>query len=279
MKSSRIVSLVPSLTQTVCGFGLRSSLVGCTNFCIDPVGLQRTAKLVGGTKDPDIQEIRKLEPTHILVNEEENTPQVIEACKQIASTFVSFPKDPHEVPAMLRDLGAFLGVPEVGLKHADDCVERFADLAELVGEKLAAGSWLPKKYIYLIWRNPWMTVSKDTYISSMLSLVAFENVAPPGTRYPALSAEQIVECGPDLLLLSSEPFPFRERDCIALYGEMGACMDKAIATSPLPFKADGKLFSWYGLVLIEALEKMIQWVEARPQDLIRPMGNKLTSLD
>src|SRR6476469_3038205 len=105
----RIVSLVPSLSETVVTQGLREELVGCTQFCIEPPDLHRTAKVVGGTKDFDLNEIRTLNPTHILANQEENPRELIEELQKEFPLLLTFPKSPYDVPSMLRDMEKFLG--------------------------------------------------------------------------------------------------------------------------------------------------------------------------
>lgn len=249
----RLVSLVPSLTDMACTFGLRPALVGCTKFCIRPAGLRKTAALIGGTKDPDLDAIRALRPTHILVNEEENKPEHIEACKRAAPTFVSFPKGPHDGPGMLREVGAWLGVPQEGQTWA-----------KAVEERLAAVKAGPKRrFLYFIWREPYMVAARDTYIDGMLALAGYENAAPAGdTRYPQMTIEQIRAARADVLLLSTEPYPFRVRDVVRLREEW--------PEAPEILKADGQLFSWYGTLQVEALDAMIAWVAGRPQSIVRP---------
>jgi ABC-type hemin transport system substrate-binding protein len=235
----RIVSLVPSLTHMVCDFGLRDSLVGCTSFCVKPAGLQRSAVLVGGTKDPDLRVIRELEPTHILVNEEENKPEHIAACRAICDTMLTYPKDPREVPAMLRASGRFLGVEALG---------------EALARQLEAALARPaparkRRFIYYIWREPYMVVGPDTYISRLLELGGYQNAVPPGERYPTLTVEQAAALAPECLLLSSEPYPFRRRDAERLRGEWPG-------RAPEMLKIDGQLLSWYGTLTIEAVEAL-----------------------
>ncbi len=248
----RIVSLVPSLTETVCELGLRRELVGCTPFCVRPPGLQRTAALVGGTKDPDLAKVARLAPTHILVNEEENKPEHIAALHQLAPTLCTFPKDPREVPAMLRELGRFLGLDAEGAAAA---VERLAGAMPVFATR--------KRFLYYIWREPYMVAARDTYISAMLELAGLENAMPAGViRYPELTVAQARGLRPDFVLLSTEPYPFRSRDVERLKREW--------PDAPEILKADGQLFSWYGTLAREALAQMALWVQDREQRLVRP---------
>jgi ABC-type Fe3+-hydroxamate transport system substrate-binding protein len=250
--TARIVSLVPSLTETLCELGLRDELVGCTKFCVEPPGLQRTAALVGGTKDPDLDAIFALAPTHVLVNDEENKPEHIAALAARVPTLTTFPKDPREVPAMLREMGRFLG-------------RCWAEPAKRIEALAAAVPRFPAKktFLYYIWREPYMVAARDTYISAMLELAGLENAVPAGgTRYPELTVEAARALKPDLLLLSSEPYPFRKRDVERLRGEW--------PDAPEILKADGQLFSWYGTRAEPALAALAAWVEGRPQALAVP---------
>lgn len=241
----RIVSLVPSLTEMVCDFGLRDQLAGCTQFCVEPKGLHRTAAIVGGTKDPDLEKIRALAPTHVLVNEEENKPEHIAACQKIAPTYLSFPKGPRDVPALLRDTAAWLGAPQ-----AIAAAEAAAKEIESALARLSPTSG--KRFLYLIWREPYMVAATDTYISAMLELVGWHNAAPDtGNRYPTMTVPEMQAAQPEVLLLSSEPYPFRKRDMERLQGEWGP-------SSPAMRQVDGQMYSWYGTRLVKALPELSQ---------------------
>lgn len=235
----RIVSLVPSLTHMICDFGLREMVVASTNFCVKPAGLQRSAKVIGGTKDPDISAIRALHPTHILVNEEENKPEHIAMCHDICPTLVTFPRHPAEVPAMLREVGNFLGAPVVA--------ERFATQLER-----ALSRPLPlemRRSLYFVWRDPYMVAGPDTYISSMMKYGGYLNVAPDNDRYPSMILADAAALDPEVILLSTEPYPFRQRDADRLTAEWPGRVPKIL-------KIDGQLMSWYGTLTIEAIESI-----------------------
>lgn len=261
--AQRIVSLVPSLSHMIADFGLREQLVGCTNFCVKPPGLSKRAKIVGGTKDPDLAAIQALKPTHILVNEEENKPEHIAACVQIAPTFRSFPKGPREVPKLLRDAGKFLAAGGVAVSFASDTDRELEILQERLERALKSGRHIPRNYLYYIWHDPYMIAAQDTYISAMLDLVAFTNVAPPGlNRYPVLDVETAKATAADLVLLSTEPYPFRQRDATRLKEEW--------PDAPAILKADGQLFSWYGTMTIAALRALRNFVQTGDQTIMKP---------
>jgi iron complex transport system substrate-binding protein len=251
----RIVSLVPSLSHLIVDLGLRDSLVGCTNFCVEPSGLHRSATLCGGTKDPDLEQIAKLKPTHILVNEEENKPEHIEALKKMSAVLNTFPKSPEDVPEMIRVICKFLGV--------EDQYD-FADRIEILIKdvRALAGGRSPKSFMYFIWRNPWMIVSEDTYISRMLGLLGYSNVCQETNRYPEVTLP-FTGKSPDIIFFSTEPYPFRKRDVVALTSEW--------PDPPPVMRADGMLCSWYGSMLIRALEEAKKYCRGEPQQLFTPM--------
>ena len=251
LEAVRIISIVPSLTHLVCELGLRERLVGCTKFCIEPPGLQRDVGLIGGTKDPDMAAIAALAPTHILTNEEENKPEHIAHCETLALTFRSFPKSPHEVPRMIRDLGGLL-----------KCSERASDMAADIEAELGKGSVQGQRsFLYFIWREPYMVASHDTYISHMLGTIGFTNVCTTPNRYPALTINEARALKPDLLLLSTEPYPFRKRDAERLLAEW--------PEAPEILRIDGQLMSWFGAMTRDGLRELRSWSSGTATPLIR----------
>ncbi len=242
----RIVSLVPSLTHTLCEFGLLDEIVGCTSFCVDPPSLRRTCQSIGGTKNPDIDLIKSLRPTHIFSNDEENTPLHIAACEAIAPTFRCLPKSPLDVPKLLEDMWLFLGLKKIGTEMKTRCGSK--SLSKAIAD-LELKSKTSKSFLYLIWRNPWMVAGPDTYISQSLSLLGWNNVIDPNLeRYPTITAKAAENLSPDLVIMSSEPYPFRIRDADALKEEWPSC--------PTIFWADGQLLSWFGSKSLELIQHM-----------------------
>lgn len=244
--SRRIVSMVPSISQTLSAVGLRDEIVGCTQFCVDPPGLAKSITIVGGTKDPQIDVITKLQPTHIIVNAEENTRPVIEACQNIAPTLITFPKNPDEVPRMLEDLGDFLQAAPL-----------FAPLIQDIQTALqrATAPSQSRSFLYLIWQNPWMAVGQDTYISSLLTGSGWRNAYQGAERYPSLTLEAMRELRPDVLLFSSEPYPFRQRD----WERMRASWPDI----PESWKCDGQTLSWHGFYTAAALKAVDMWTRGQ----------------
>lgn len=251
MNELRIVSLVPSLTHLLTDLGLKNHIAGCTKFCVQPPDLHRGAALCGGTKDPDIAKIRALRPSHILVNEEENKPEHIEELAAIAPVLNTFPKSPADVPGLIDDVCVFLGIRDD--RHlAAQCRSLITETKDLAGPRT------PRTFVYFIWKNPWMVVGRDTYISRFLELLGWKNLVDADDRYPSVELPLPGE-RPDVLLLSTEPWPFRKRDLKDLAS--------AWPGHPPVLKADGMLCSWYGSMLIPALDEAKKYCRGEPQQL------------
>lgn len=248
----RIVSLVPSLTKTVCDLGLRERLVGCTDYCVDPKGLRRSIPSVRGTKNPDLSAIRSLQPTHILTNSEENKPEHIEELKcsipeaEVVETRVHSARDCIN---LVHLVAAKLGVP----KSLAEALLRPAlqQLEQMETKRLELQN--SQSYVYLIWRNPWMAAGNQCYISHLLELAGLENAITTTCRaqdvYPTLTdchAETIKSA--HVLLFSSEPFPFKKRHMEEFSRSWHRSVEDCL-------KVDGKALSWFGSSLIEGLQE------------------------
>lgn len=247
----RIVSLVPSLSETLHSFGLKQEIVGITQFCVRPPDLHRIAKVVGGTKDPDIDCIKSLNPTHIIANEEENQPAHIEQCKLIAPTLCTFPKGPRDVAAMVRAMSECLSLSGSSQVLASELISRVSAAIDKI-DHLRDKVRRKRRFVYLIWKNPYMAVSKDTYISRCLEEFDFENCCAHEIRYPTLDIPQILALKPDIVFFSTEPYPFRVRDKDQFRSEWGQNED-----IPALQKIDGQMLSWYGSETARLLEAMI----------------------
>jgi iron complex transport system substrate-binding protein len=213
----RIVSLCPSLTELVFDLGRGGDLVGRTRFCVHPAGEVERVEAVGGTKNPKVARVVELAPDLVLLNEEENRREDAEALAAAGVPIhVSFPRDAEETAGMVRDIAAALGRAPEGERIAADIELRAARVRE------AARGAPPVRYAYLIWRKPWMAAGGDTFVSAMLALPGGENVlAAHAERYPAVSAAELAAASPDAVLLSSEPFPFREKHAEELAAATG----------------------------------------------------------
>ncbi len=229
----RIISLCPSLTELVFDLGLGDSLVGRTKFCVHPAPQIEAIEKVGGTKNPKIARIVELAPDIVLMNEEENRIEDAEALRAAGiNCHTSMPRTIAETAAMVRSISAALGRSQQGDVIARDIEARSADVAARAQE--------PVRYAYLIWREPWMTVNNDTFVHALLANAGGVNVF--GTmpdRYPSVTLEQIRDASPDVVLLSTEPFPFAERHIDELAGKTGIPRERIVVV-------DGELLSWHG---------------------------------
>lgn len=231
----RLVSLCPSLTELAFALERGPDLVGITRFCVHPAEGVRGIEPVGGTKDPDIARIVALAPDLVLMNREENRVEDAEALRAAGvRVHASMPRTLAETAAMVRSIGAALERSELGESIARDIERR----AEAVRARAAGRARV--RFAYLIWRKPWMSVNADTFAHALLELAGGENVfgARP-VRYPEITVEALAEAQPELVLLSSEPFPFEEKhadELARLTGLARACFALA----------DGEYLSWHG---------------------------------
>ncbi len=238
----RIVSLVPSITELLFDLGLGGRVVGRTAFCVHPEGLVKRARNVGGTKTVKLDRIRDLNPTHVIVNIDETPKDVAD---EIAATgcavVVTHPMEPRDNIALYRLMGGLFG----RARQAEALCARFEDaLATL----LRSAEGLPKRSVlYLIWKKPWMTVSRDTYIARTLSLVGWRTVGHDAhVRYPAVDITPALLRRTDVVLFASEPFPFTETHMEAFAGAY-PCRDVRLAA------IDAQMVSWYGSRAIAGL--------------------------
>lgn len=232
---ARIVSLVPSITELVCDLGLAAQLVGRTGFCVHPRAILKTVPKVGGTKDVDLAKVRALAPTHVLLNIDENEKPAAQALAQfVPHLIVTHPLGPLDNPPLYRLLGGIFGREQV----AEALCAQFEQACDALGK--AARAWPRRRVLYLIWKRPWMTVSRDTYIARTLALAGWDSVPAAATpRYPKLELDEDLLRDVDLVLLASEPYRFRERD-VAELRALPNLRGKTVAL------IDGEMTSWYG---------------------------------
>lgn len=234
----RIVSLVPSITELLFALGLAERVVGRTGFCIHPREAVRAVPKVGGTKSVKIDAIRTLAPTHVIVNIDENEKPTIDTLAQfVPHVIVTHPLTPHDNLALYALIGAIFG-----------CEERAQALTDALASRLAAierESWPERHVLYAIWRDPWMTVARNTYISAMLRLVnwqtwpAAQGAFAGADRYPTFDFDTPAFARVERILLSSEPYRFtaKHRDELAA--------DPRLAGKTIEL-VDGEMISWYG---------------------------------
>ena len=229
----RIVSLVPSQTELLIDFGLKDRLVGITKFCIHPPELRKEIKVVGGTKNFHIDRIEALEPDLIIGNKEENEEGRIKALQEKYPVWMSDIQVLSEALTMILQLGVIMGKPEVAATMISTITKEF--------ESLRFPRKRPKT-LYFIWRKPWMAAGKDTFIDAMLRQSGFRN-AVSQSRYPELTEEEILALAPEVVMLSSEPYPFKEKHMAEL---------QAMLPNARIILVDGEMYSWYGSRLLQA---------------------------
>jgi ABC-type Fe3+-hydroxamate transport system substrate-binding protein len=241
----RIVSLVPSITELVCALGLTKHLVGRTGFCIHPKAELRQVPKVGGTKDVDLDRVRELEPTHVIVNIDENTKDTANALSAfVPHLIVTHPLGPLDNVPLYRLLGAIFQREAEAGRLAASFTAAYDNAAKACKgrERQAA--------LYLIWKKPWMTVSRDTYISRTLALFGLDTVPADSTvRYPELELEAAAKDA-QLVLLSTEPYRFGAKDAATLRAIPG--FDNKVIEL-----VDGEMTSWYGPRAIAGLDYLL----------------------
>ncbi len=241
----RIISIVPSQTELLYYLGLDEEVVGITKFCVHPGLWFRTKKRVGGTKKLHIDEIRASKPDLIIANKEENTKEQVEELAAEFPTWVSDIRNIKEALQMMVSVGEMVGRKENAEQLADKVKVGFAGIHRMGGKKRVA---------YFIWREPWMSVGGDTFISNMIEKIGWENVFAGKTRYPEINAQELATCGAELILLSSEPYPFKEKHITEI---------QELAPDAKIILVDGEMFSWYGSRMLEAIPYFQQMIAGR----------------
>lgn len=239
----RIVSLVPSLTELICDLDLADQLVGRTGFCIHPKETVRQIPKVGGTKDVDIEAVKALQPTHLIVNVDENRKEVVDALTPyVGEVVVTHPLGPLDNLKLYQRFGQLFGREALA-----------AELSQRLRAALPEGVTPQQRVLYLIWRDPWMTISRDTYIARTLQAFGWQTWASAlPQRYPTLELE---ECrgAIDRVLLSSEPYPFRQKHI--------AEIESVLPDVPVQL-IDGEMVSWYGSRAIAGMHYLRDFTRA-----------------
>ena len=247
-RNARIVSLVPSITETLVDLGLREQVVGRTGFCIHPREVVREIAKVGGTKDVKLDAVRALQPTHVIVNIDENEAPAVEQLRRfVPHVIVTHPNAPADNLALYRLLGGVFG--------RADAAEALCARLQAQLDALGASPWPRETVLYLIWKDPWMTVAADTYIAGTLAAVGWHVPRGAGgpagaARYPRVNDLDAEAARVDRVLLSTEPFSFREKHAQELR--------QRLAGKPVDL-VDGEWTSWYGSRAIAGLEQLAQF--------------------
>lgn len=229
----RIVSLVPSQTELLFDLGIGERVAGVTKFCVHPAEARADRTRVGGTKSPDIARIRALAPDFVLANREENRAEDIAAIREFAPVYVTDVNTLPQALSMVRAVGFAVGAEARAAHIAADTERAFADLPRLDGLRCA----------YLIWRAPWMAAGGGTFIGDLLRRLGLANVFGERSRYPEVTAADLATAAPAVILLSSEPYPFKP----AHAAELAAVLPQARIVP-----VDGEMFCWPGSRLLSA---------------------------
>lgn len=229
----RIVSLVPSQTELLFDLGLQDEVIGITKFCIHPHSWYKSKKRVGGTKKVSIPFVEDLNPDLIIANKEENTLEDIRLLEKIAPVWISDIISLDDALEMIQQIGIIVNRPNEAEKIGID-IRKSLDTAASIG--------MGKSVLYFIWKEPYMCAGKDTFIDAMLSQIGLNNLVS-ASRYPTFESPFQLSKPPDLVLLSSEPYPFNSSDLLE--------MKKLFPKSEVLI-VDGEMFSWYGSRLRKA---------------------------
>ncbi len=229
-----IVSLVPSQTELLYDLGLGTTVTGITKFCVHPHSWFREKTKIGGTKLLKTAIIKTLQPDLIIANKEENVKEQVD---ELARDYPVWISDVHNLQTaieMIETIGEITGKGTKAKAINKEILDNFSQLRPA------------RKHIktaYLIWRNPYMTIGGDTFINDMLNRCGFNNIFASHQRYPSITIEELQDAACELLLLSSEPFPFKENHIAELQQQL---------PSTKIVLADGEMFSWYGSRLLQA---------------------------
>lgn len=239
----RIISLVPSQTELLYDLGLRDEVVGITKFCVHPEEWFRSKTRIGGTKKYDFEKIRALQPDLIIGNKEENEQVQIEELMKDYNVWMSDIYKLKDAYDMITRIGALVGKQQEATNLKLQIESEFQKILNPKSEFLNVA--------YFIWNNPYMVAGNNTFINEMLRVCGFRNVFQE-TRYPEINVKQLADANPEVILLSSEPYPFKEKHIQEF---------KEICPNAKVLIVDGEIFSWYGSRLLQAPAYFGQLIE------------------
>ncbi len=244
----RIVSLVPSWTETLFAFGFEAEIVGVTRFCVEPAKAVVAVTKIGGTKNPDIKAILDLHPDLVIANAEENRREDIERLRAAGITvFTTYPRTVASAVESIRKLGNVVGRPAQAGAMARDIVKSVSEI------ETGLGAWAKLRFRVFcpVWKNPWIAFNGDTYAHDVLRMLGFNNIfATAGERYPRVTLEETLELRPDFVLLPNEPYEFDAKDVEEL---------KPLQPPPLSRRIvliDGRDLHWYGARMVAGLKAL-----------------------
>lgn len=224
----RIISVVPSQTELLFDLGLDKEVIGITKFCVHPEEWLKKKTKIGGTKNLNLDTIKALKPDLIIANKEENTQAEIEELAKYFPVWISDIKTIEEACVMIQQVANMVDKEETAFSLINEIKNSFSTIIPSTQELSVA---------YIIWKKPWMTVGKDTFIHDVIQQIGWHNVYESHQRYPETTIEKLKEINPDLILLSSEPYPFSAKHINELQGHFPQTKILLV---------DGEMFSWYG---------------------------------
>jgi ABC-type Fe3+-hydroxamate transport system substrate-binding protein len=243
----RVVSLVPSITETLIDLGIGERLVGITNYCVHPQNAVAHITKVGGTKGPSFDTIDALAPDLIIANKEENRKRHVERLRERYPVFVTDPRTVDDALRMIGELGRLTALSAVADKLAASGRLLLTSLPGMVVSQ-------ELRTVCLIWRDPWMAVGPDTYVDDLLARVGLSNVfTAPAARYPETSLETVTELAPEVILLPDEPYAFAERDQQEI-GELLALRGGRARV----LLVNGSYLTWFGSRTLEGLRYLVE---------------------
>lgn len=241
----RIVSLVPSVTETLIELGAGDRLVGITTYCVHPRDVVDKIPRVGGTKGFSLEKIDAVRPDLVIANKEENRQEHVEALRQKYTVFVTYPRTIEQAVDMVANLGRLTAQEENAAQFAAGC-DRILNTADLS----VIGPALPT--VCMIWRDPWMAVGPDSYVSDLLDRFGFKNVfARQDGRYPKTTLHTVLERGSELIILPDEPYAFGESDKEEVESFVSDCGYRARV-----LLMDGSYLTWFGTRTLRALQRL-----------------------
>lgn len=230
----RIISLVPSQTELLADLGVDNEVVGITTFCVHPDRWCQTKKRVGGTKNFKIDRIHALQPDLIIGNKEENEQAGIEELMRHYPVWMSDIYTLEDALDMIQKIGGLVNKQQEATILTTGILKKITFLPKAK----------PAKVAYLIWQAPYMVAGNQTFIHEMLGLCGFENAFAHWNRYPVVTIEQLVDVQPNVIFLSSEPYPFKQKHLVVI---------QSLVPDARVFLVDGEFFSWYGSRLLKAM--------------------------
>lgn len=242
MSYQRIISLVPSLTELLIDLGLKDRLIGRTRFCIHPSNQVGTIPIIGGTKNPNIEKILALEPDLVISNKEENRKEDVEELVKHVEVIVTEIDSIQQGLNSIDELGKKLSIEEDAKVLIDSITKLIPDPSD----------YKPVEAAYFIWREPWMSIGNDTYINDVMKHFGLNNIFGNQARYPVTTLKELSIKQPKVILLSSEPFPFKEKHALEV---RAACPESKVVL------VDGEWFSWYGSRMLPAFRELNTWRE------------------